>query len=51
MLGLVSSKTPALENVEELKRRTQEAARYIDLDRLADLAAMRLCFDGRRKSG
>ena len=35
VLGLVSSKTPALESVEELKRRTHEAARYIDLDRLA----------------
>jgi 5-methyltetrahydropteroyltriglutamate--homocysteine methyltransferase len=35
VLGLVSSKAPALESAEELKRRTQEAARYIDLDRLA----------------
>jgi 5-methyltetrahydropteroyltriglutamate--homocysteine methyltransferase len=35
VLGLVSSKVPALENIEELKRRTQDAARYIDLDRLA----------------
>ena len=42
VLGLVSSKTPALESVEELKRRTQEAARYIDLDRLAT---------GSRRSG
>ncbi len=35
VLGLVSSKVPALESVAELKRRTHEAARYIDLDRLA----------------
>jgi len=35
VLGLISSKTPALESVDELKRRTQEAARYVDLDRLA----------------
>ena len=35
VLGLVSSKLPALENIEELKRRTHDAARYIDLDRLA----------------
>jgi 5-methyltetrahydropteroyltriglutamate--homocysteine methyltransferase len=26
---------PALESVDEIKRRTREAARYIDLDRLA----------------
>ncbi len=35
VLGLVSSKTPALEAIEALKRRTEEATRYIDLDRLA----------------
>ena len=35
VLGLVSSKTPALERIEDLKRRTHEAARYVDLDRLA----------------
>lgn len=35
VLGVVSSKTPELETVEHLKRRTDEAARYIDLDRLA----------------
>ena len=35
MLGLVSSKTPALESIEALRRRTEEAARVIDLDRLA----------------
>jgi 5-methyltetrahydropteroyltriglutamate--homocysteine methyltransferase len=35
VLGLVSSKVPALESIAELKRRTNEAARYIDLDRLA----------------
>ncbi len=35
VLGLISSKSPALESLADLKRRTQEAARYIDLDRLA----------------
>jgi 5-methyltetrahydropteroyltriglutamate--homocysteine methyltransferase len=35
VLGLVSSKVPAPETVDDLKRRTAEAARYIDLDRLA----------------
>jgi 5-methyltetrahydropteroyltriglutamate--homocysteine methyltransferase len=35
VLGLVSSKTPALEKLGELKRRTEEAARYIDAKRLA----------------
>lgn len=35
VLGLVSSKTPALESIDMLKRRTGDAARYIDLDRLA----------------
>jgi 5-methyltetrahydropteroyltriglutamate--homocysteine methyltransferase len=35
VLGLVSSKTPVLEEVDALKRRTEEAARYIDIARLA----------------
>jgi 5-methyltetrahydropteroyltriglutamate--homocysteine methyltransferase len=35
VLGLVSSKTPRLEGIADLRRRTEEAARYIDLDRLA----------------
>src|SRR2546423_1837986 len=35
VLGLVSSKTPALETVDELRRRADEAARYIDASRLA----------------
>ncbi len=35
VLGLVSSKTPVLERLDDLKRRTEEATRYIDLDRLA----------------
>ena len=35
VLGLVSSKTAALESLDTLKRRTGEAARFIDLDRLA----------------
>jgi len=35
VLGLISSKTPVLESMDVLKQRTQEATRYIDLDRLA----------------
>jgi len=35
VLGLVSSKTPVLESVDALKRRAEEASRYVDLDRLA----------------
>ena len=35
VLGLVSSKTPVLESLDSLQRRTEEAAGYIDLDRLA----------------
>jgi 5-methyltetrahydropteroyltriglutamate--homocysteine methyltransferase len=35
VLGLISSKTPALESLDDLARRTREAAQYIDLDRLA----------------
>jgi 5-methyltetrahydropteroyltriglutamate--homocysteine methyltransferase len=35
VLGLVSTKSAALEDRDELKRRVEEAARYVDLDRLA----------------
>lgn len=35
VLGLISTKTPALETSDALKRRIEEASRYIDLDRLA----------------
>jgi len=35
VLGLVSTKTPALENLSALKRRAEDAARFIELDRLA----------------
>jgi len=35
VLGLVSSKIPALEKLDELKKRTQEASRYMDISRLA----------------
>jgi len=34
VLGLVTSKTPELESKDELKRRIDEAARYVALDRL-----------------
>jgi 5-methyltetrahydropteroyltriglutamate--homocysteine methyltransferase len=35
VLGLVSSKTPALERKDDLKARIEDAARFVDLDRLA----------------
>jgi 5-methyltetrahydropteroyltriglutamate--homocysteine methyltransferase len=35
VLGLVTSKTPQLENPEDLRRRVDEATKFIDLDRLA----------------
>jgi 5-methyltetrahydropteroyltriglutamate--homocysteine methyltransferase len=35
VLGLVSSKLPALENGDELRRRIEEAARYVPLEDLA----------------
>src|SRR5213075_1989364 len=35
VLGLVSSKTPQLEKVDELRRRVDEAAKYADATRLA----------------
>ena len=34
VLGLVTSKRPALETKDELKRRIEEATRYIDIDQL-----------------
>jgi 5-methyltetrahydropteroyltriglutamate--homocysteine methyltransferase len=35
VLGLISSKVPELEELEMVKHRIDEAARYIDIDRLA----------------
>jgi 5-methyltetrahydropteroyltriglutamate--homocysteine methyltransferase len=35
VLGLVSSKEPALESVDDLRRRIDEAARFVPLERLA----------------
>src|SRR5215469_13845175 len=35
VLGLVSSKTPVLESLDDLKRRVDEASRYVDGDNLA----------------
>ena len=35
VLGLVSTKVPQLEKVEDLKRRVDEASRYVPLDQLA----------------
>ena len=35
MLGLVSTKTPALESADELRRRIDEASQYVALERLS----------------
>jgi 5-methyltetrahydropteroyltriglutamate--homocysteine methyltransferase len=35
VLGLISSKTPVLESIDQLKHRVEEATQYIGLDRLA----------------
>jgi 5-methyltetrahydropteroyltriglutamate--homocysteine methyltransferase len=35
VLGLISTKNPTLESLDALKQRTEDAARYIDVDRLA----------------
>jgi 5-methyltetrahydropteroyltriglutamate--homocysteine methyltransferase len=35
VLGLISSTTPMLESMDLLRRRVDEASRFIDLDRLA----------------
>ena len=35
VLGLVSTKSPELESKDDLKRRLEEATRYVDVDRLA----------------
>ena len=35
VLGLVSTKTPVMEDKAALKRRVEEASRHVDLDRLA----------------
>jgi 5-methyltetrahydropteroyltriglutamate--homocysteine methyltransferase len=35
VLGMISSKTPVLEGVDQLKRRVEQATQYIALDRLA----------------
>jgi 5-methyltetrahydropteroyltriglutamate--homocysteine methyltransferase len=34
VLGIVTTKTPALEDKDALKRRVEEAAKYVDIDRL-----------------
>jgi 5-methyltetrahydropteroyltriglutamate--homocysteine methyltransferase len=35
VLGLVTTKTGQLESRDELKRRIEEAAKYVDIDQLA----------------
>ncbi len=35
VLGLISSKEPALESIDRLRRRIDEAAKYVPIERLA----------------
>ena len=43
VLGLVTSKKPQLEDKGEVKKRIQEAAKYVDLERLSLSSAVWLC--------
>ena len=49
VLGLVTTKTGALESKDTIKRRIEEAAKFADLEQLVSVAAMRLRFDRRRQ--
>ena len=49
ILGLVTTKHGQLETKDELKRRINEAARYLPLDQLAPQPAMRICQRRRRQ--
>ena len=45
VLGLVTTKTARLESKDEIKRRIDEAAKYIFARAALSVAAMRLCLD------
>ena len=47
VLGLVTTKTGELETKDFLKRRIEEASKYVDLDQLCLSPAVRLLLDGR----
>ena len=49
VLGLVTTKTGQLESRDVLKRRIEEAAKFVDIDQLVPLAAMRLRLDRGRQ--
>jgi 5-methyltetrahydropteroyltriglutamate--homocysteine methyltransferase len=58
VLGLISTKVPELESVDELKRRIGEAAKYLPLDQLAispqcgfgsDVAGNRISEDDQKR--
>ena len=51
VLGLVSSKVPALESIDALKRRVDEATQLHRSGPAGDQPAMRLRLDGGGKSG
>ena len=45
VLGLVTSKSGTLEKKDDIKRRIDEAAKFVDARSAVPVAAMRLCFD------
>ena len=52
VLGLVTSKSGRLEPRDDIKKRIEEATKFVALDQLVSLAAMRLCLDrGRQRAG
>ena len=52
VLGLVTSKSGRLERKDDIKRRIDEATKYVALEQLVPVAAMRLRLDrGRQRAG
>ena len=49
VLGIISSKLPELESVDQLQRRIEEAAKYIPIEKLAISPAVRLRLDAARQ--
>ena len=44
VLGLITTKKPELESLELLRRRVNEATRYVPMDRLRFKPPVRVCF-------
>ena len=47
VLGLVTTKRPELERKDDLKRRIDEASRFVPLEQLRPVGAVRVLLDGR----